>query len=598
MKHLRNTIALLCLASATLSAQAVLNVPAQFATIQSAIGAAANGDVVLVAPGFHLGAINFLGKAILVQSTGGASTTIIDALGAAPVATFSSGETSASILDGFTLTNGFGIAPGAAGGIEISAASPIVRNCLVVSCTGATGAAAPAVGGTGGPGGLRVSSGSPRIENVTFLNNFGGLGGTATACSPFGTANGGNGGAGAVFFVNPAATIVFDRCTIDANTGGNGGGIACVSTSVAGGIGGSGGIDVTATSGNALTLTRCVVRRNIAGNGTAGTGTAGGAGGTGGIGARGGSSFFGAPALTLIGCTIVENVGGNGSGSVAGGDGGVAALPYALVVRHTTVAANVSGPNNGAGSGGLVFGGAMTSSGTFVNSILYGNVGTGTALDLRGVGLPAIATNCIVGSSNALAGTGNSSADPLFVNVAAGDFHLSAASPARDTGANVGPIAAFDRDGDPRIVGPLPDRGSDEFDDLVGTREDLTLSIAVNGVVPGTTPTATAAAGQTVTATVRSPNGTFTFGFVFLIGEFWTPPFPPVTLPGFPEVHISAAANIVTVFPGVGPAGVSLGAAIPPGLSGLVVRLQAMSPLVGGANGIFAASAGRDVVFL
>lgn len=594
----RAALFVLGLSSAVLSAQAILNVPTQYPTIQSAIVAAANGDFVLVAPGTHFGAINFLGKAIAVQSTSGAAATVIDAQAGAVVVSFASGETASSILQGFTLTNGQGQGAGTAGGIDIVGASPIVRNCIVANCVGAAGASAAGTGGPGGPGGLRVSGGSPRIESVTFTNNIGGVGGAATACSPFGTATGGIGGAGAVLFVNPTAATVFDRCTVDTNLGGPGGAVVCASSTATGGIGGSGGIDVVALSGNSLTLTRCVIRQNTAGNGAAGVGSAGGSGGVGGIGARSTSSFFGAPFLTLIGCTVVSNGGGTGQGTAAGGDGGVSALAFILTLRHSTVAANVSGPNNIAGSGGVVFGGTMTASGTFVNSIVFGNIGTGTAFDLRGVGLPAFATNCVVGSSSGLAGTGNSSANPLFVSVAGGDFHLSAASPARDTGAVVGPIATFDRDGDPRVVGPLPDRGSDEFDALIGTREDLTLSVTVNGTVPGTIPSAAAAAGQTVAATVQSPNGTFTFGFVFLVGEIWVAPFPPISPPGLPEVQISPAATILSVIPGVGPAGVSISAVIPPGLSGINVRLQAMSPLSGGANGIFAASAGRDVILL
>jgi hypothetical protein len=594
----RATLFFLGLSSAVLSAQAILNVPTQYPTIQSAIVAAASGDVVLVAPGTHFGAINFLGKAILVRSSDGAAATVIDAGAGSGVVTFASAETAASILDGFTLTNGQGQGFGTPGGIDIVSASPIVRNCVVANCVGAGGQPAAGTGGPGGPGGLRVNGGAPRIENVTFTNNVGGVGGAATGCSPFGTATGGIGGVGAVLFVNPTAATVFDRCTVEANVGGSGGAVACATSLATGGIGGSGGIDVTALSGNSLTLTRCVLRQNTAGNGAAGAGSAGGAGGIGGLGARSTSSFFGAPSLTLIGCTVVSNGGGTGQGTAAGGDGGVSALSFQITMRHSTVAANISGPNNMAGSGGVVFGGAMTASGTFVNTIVFANIGTGAAVELRGVGLPAFATNCIVGSSSGVAGTGHSSATPLFVLAGGGDFHLSAASPARDTGAIVGPIATFDRDGDPRIVGPLPDRGSDEYDSLFGTREDLTLSISVDGVVPGTIPTASAAAGQTVAANIGSPNGTFTFAFVFLVGEFWVPPFPPVTPPGLPEVRISPMASIIAVLSGVPPAGVSIGAAIPPGLSGLVVRLQVMSPFVGGANGIFAASAGRDVIFL
>ena len=42
--------------------------------------------------------------------------------------------------------------------------------------------------------------------------------------------------------------------------------------------------------------------------------------------------------------------------------------------------------------------------------------------------------SCTVRIQGGYAGTGNLSSDPLFVNPAAGDFHLQANSPARHTG--------------------------------------------------------------------------------------------------------------------------------------------------------------------
>src|SRR4029077_2829117 len=83
-----------------------IHVPVEQPTIQAGINAASNGDIVLVAPGTYKENINFSGKAITLKSSGGARVTIIDGGGIAPVLTFSSNETSSSVLNGFTLQNG------------------------------------------------------------------------------------------------------------------------------------------------------------------------------------------------------------------------------------------------------------------------------------------------------------------------------------------------------------------------------------------------------------------------------------------------------------------------------------------------------------
>jgi hypothetical protein len=65
-------------------------------------------------------------------------------------------------------------------------------------------------------------------------------------------------------------------------------------------------------------------------------------------------------------------------------------------------------------------------------------------------------TNVIAGPV-AVAGAMN--VDPQFVDLAQGNYHLSATSPARDT-VNTGP--AFDFEGDPRPQGARFDIGADE----------------------------------------------------------------------------------------------------------------------------------------
>src|SRR5262245_3547946 len=94
-------------ASIAAGAQATtLLVPREFPTIQAAINAARNGDVVEIADGVYGGAgntdLNTLGKAITVRSALGAEHCIIDAAFEARVLTMNSGEGASTVIEGLT----------------------------------------------------------------------------------------------------------------------------------------------------------------------------------------------------------------------------------------------------------------------------------------------------------------------------------------------------------------------------------------------------------------------------------------------------------------------------------------------------------------
>lgn len=114
-----------------------LEVPSQYSTIQSAIDAAQAGDVVNVAAGTYNEAINFLGKEISVQGAG-ADVSILDGAGLqSSVVRAVSGETINTVLEGFTVTNGEGSFGGyssirrTGGGLQILYSSITARSLKI-----------------------------------------------------------------------------------------------------------------------------------------------------------------------------------------------------------------------------------------------------------------------------------------------------------------------------------------------------------------------------------------------------------------------------------------------------------------------------------
>lgn len=182
-------------------AATTITVPGMQPTIQAAINAASPGDTVVVSPGTYTENINFNGKAITVQSSQGAATTIIDGGGAGPVATFATGEARSSVLQGFTLRNGTTPAADSyeGGGVHISSASPSILNNVVSGNGGCSGV------------GISVAFASPLIQGNTIANN------AQNTCS---------GGQGGGIYVRGAASAQIVSNTITSNHADSGGGIA------------------------------------------------------------------------------------------------------------------------------------------------------------------------------------------------------------------------------------------------------------------------------------------------------------------------------------------------------------------------------------
>ncbi|MCP4579972.1 MAG: T9SS type A sorting domain-containing protein [candidate division Zixibacteria bacterium] len=103
-----------------------LYVPAEYASIQAAINASSDGDIVLVAPGTYTENIDFLGKRIQVTSSGGADVTTIQANnGSMAVVYMDSGEPKGAEISGFTITGG------GYSGIFCNNSSPTIRDNII-----------------------------------------------------------------------------------------------------------------------------------------------------------------------------------------------------------------------------------------------------------------------------------------------------------------------------------------------------------------------------------------------------------------------------------------------------------------------------------
>jgi len=226
-----------------------LYVPTEYNTIQAAIDAASDGDVVIVADGTYTGPFNrdidFLGKAITVRSENGPNNCIIDCETLGRGFYFHRYERANSLVEGFTITNGNATYGGA---IFCRRSSPTIANCIITGNYG---------NNYGGGIACRYRC-SPTITNCIISGNSARYDGGAIFCrnsSPTITnctisSNLSEGNAGAIFCRNSSPTIT--NCTITTNSAEwGGGGIYC-------------------DFGSNPTITNCSISGNIAEHGFGG----------------------------------------------------------------------------------------------------------------------------------------------------------------------------------------------------------------------------------------------------------------------------------------------------------------------------------------
>ena len=160
-------------------AEGGLSVPARYATIQSAIDAATNGDTIIVSDGVYTGPgnrdIDFKGKAITLRSENGPENCIIDCQNAGLGFYFHNGEDSDSIVEGFTVMHGMGKTdgyiiqrydPASGGAVHNYESSPTFINCRFIDNILEDGFYSYAVGA-----GMYNYNSSPTLIKCSFTQN-------------------------------------------------------------------------------------------------------------------------------------------------------------------------------------------------------------------------------------------------------------------------------------------------------------------------------------------------------------------------------------------------------------------------------------------
>ncbi len=382
-----------------------------YATIQPAVDDANEGDVIVLSPGTYTGEnnrdIDFDGKAIVVRGSHPynpdvVAATVVDPNGAGRGFVFDSNEDANSYLNGLTITNGYA---DMGAGIHCGHASPTIRYCVVA------GNEASSYGG-----GISCwSISSPTIEDSVIKENAapeaGGIlcGGwssptirRSTITDNEATATGAIGRCGGIACYGYCAPAI-SLCVISGNTAGlHAGGIGCTISSYP-------------------TITSCMITDNTAGSN------------------GGGIHIHDQSLPTITNCTVAGNSAGDYGGGICCEDSSPPTIINTICWSDTVV-----DPNNGPEIAVL---------GSSELELLYCDVEGG-------------ATDAYVEEPNSTLiwdPNYNLTADPLFLDEASGEYHLTDNSPCVNAGDPNGDYALQqDVDFESRYFGGRVDIGADE----------------------------------------------------------------------------------------------------------------------------------------
>jgi len=398
----------------------------RYATIQSAIDAAVNGDVVCVVPGTYTENLDLGGKLIRVEGAAGAEQTIVDGGGAGAVLSVQNGEGVRSVVRGFTLQNGDsndggGVVVHGTHDIEVTLEDLVIRDNVA----------------TDDGGGMIIYRAYPNMNRVRFDGNRAGDSAgalrlkeisdtTVTMDSLILVNNVSDGSSGGAVNASGSKVEFTNAIVVNNTTAGDGGGFNFVSSGV--------------------TLNHCEILHN----------TAGGDGGAVhyegvGVAEMQGVTYAGNSAGGNGGAIALDNVGRQTMGgvrlydNVAAGNGGAIYLTSSCEVTG----GNITAVGNSATSGGFEYQETLCPNGVSYNdswssSVIAYNVGTAageggvvsvlgddinrTFSDWYGNGTDFVGVDDVIGSD------GNVAVEPAFIRYAPAlpwgkwDLHLQSTS--------------------------------------------------------------------------------------------------------------------------------------------------------------------------